>query len=102
MTLLATVFGLFSAGVLAEHFKVDNFGSHAVVTFKASHLGYSYVLGRFNTFEGTFTYDVANPSAANVKVTIQSNDVDTNHAERDKHLRGADYFEVEAYPEIIL
>ena len=94
------MFGLFTAGVLAENFKIDNSGSHAFVTFKASHLGYSYVLGRFNTFEGAFTYDVTNPSAANVKVTIQSNIVDTNHAEPDKHLRSADYFEAEAYPEI--
>ncbi len=49
-------------------------------------------MGRFNTFAGSFTYDEASPAAANVEVTIQANSVDTNHAERDKHLRSAKLF----------
>ena len=49
-------------------------------------------MGRFNSFAGGFTYDEASPAAANVEVAIQANSVDSNHAERDKHLRSAGIF----------
>ena len=84
----------------AESYVIDAEGQHAFVTFKASHLGYSYVLGRFNDFEGTFEYDPANPAAATVDIVIDAASVDTDHAERDKHLRSSDFLEVDKYPEI--
>ena len=99
---LATMFvaGLAQTQVFAEEFKIDDEGAHAFVQFKATHLGYSYVVGRFNDFEGTFSYDEADPASASVSVTIDVASVDTNHAERDKHLRSEDFFEVDSYPEI--
>ncbi len=84
----------------AENFKIDIEGTHAFVQFKASHLGFSYVIGRFNDFEGAFSYDENNPQAATVNVVIAANSVDSNHAERDKHLRGEDFFAVDTYPTI--
>ena len=98
LSILAT--GVISTQAYAESFVIDNKGAHASVQFKASHLGYSYVVGRFNEFEGSFSYDEADPSAASVNVTIDASSLDSNHAERDKHLKGGDFLEVSTYPTI--
>jgi polyisoprenoid-binding protein YceI len=55
--------------------------------------------GRFNEFEGTFTHDQDDPSKNRVTVTIDTASVDTNHAERDKHLREEDFLHVKKYPQ---
>jgi len=66
--------------------------------FKISHLGYSWLYGRFNDFDGSFTVDADNPENSSVQATIQVASLDSNHAERDKHLRGDDFLEVDEYP----
>ena len=78
---------------------MDTEGSHAFIQFKIQHLGFSWLLGRFNTFDGEFVLDQKNIENSKVKVTIDVASVDSNHGERDKHLRGKDFFEVEKYPE---
>ncbi len=83
--------------VLAEHYVIDTQKAHAFIQFKISHLGYSWVLGRFNEFEGSFDYDENNPSASTVSVTINPASVDSNFAERDKHLRGEDFLNVDEF-----
>ena len=83
----------------AETYKMDTEGSHAFIQFKIQHLGFSWLLGRFNTFDGEFVLDQKNIENSKVKVTIDVASVDSNHGERDKHLRGKDFFEVEKYPE---
>src|SRR5690554_3610063 len=98
---LATLISLATLGATsaqAADYVIDTKDAHAFVQFKISHLGYSWLLGRFNDFEGTFSYDEADPSAAKVDVTINVASVDSNHAERDKHLRSADFFNVSKYP----
>jgi polyisoprenoid-binding protein YceI len=90
--------GLFINQAIAEDYVIDAKGAHASVQFKASHLGFSYVIGRFNTFEGTFSYDESDPSISSVNVTIDATSVDTNHAERDKHLRSSDFLETDTHP----
>lgn len=91
---------LFSAAVTAAEYQIDKPGQHAFVTFKVNHLGFSYIVGRFNDFSGTFSHDASNPAKASVKVVINAKSIDTNHAERDKHLRSADFLEVDKYPTI--
>jgi polyisoprenoid-binding protein YceI len=97
--LLAT---LFSAAVAspawAADYNIDDQGAHASINFKVKHLGYSWLTGRFNTFSGKFSYDPANVEASTVVVDIDTNSVDSNHAKRDKHLRSADFLEVEKFP----
>ncbi len=93
MTLLAT------SSALADDYKIDKKGAHAFIQFKISHLGYSWLWGRFNDFDGSFSYDEKDPAASKVSVTIKTASVDSNHAERDKHLRNADFLEVSKYPE---
>src|SRR5690554_673033 len=99
---LATLISLATLGATsaqAADYVIDTKDAHAFVQFKISHLGYSWLLGRFNDFEGSFSYDEANPSAAKVNVTIDVASLDSNHAERDKHLRSGDFFDVAKYPQ---
>ncbi|MGD8497255.1 MAG: YceI family protein [Chromatiales bacterium] len=84
---------------VAESYVIDTKGAHAFVQFRIKHLGYSWLLGRFNDFTGTFSYDEKNPAAAKVEVTIKTASIDSNHAERDKHLRDEDFLHVDKYPE---
>jgi len=85
---------------MSADYVIDVSGQHAFVTFKASHLDYSYIMGGFNKFEGSFTHDADDHSASKVSVTIDANSLDTNHGERDTHLRSADFLDVEKYPTI--
>ena len=82
-----------------ETYQIDTSGAHAAIQFKIQHLGYSWLVGRFNTFDGTFAYDPENPSDADVSVTVKTESVDSNHAERDKHLRSSDFLDVSNFPE---
>ena len=86
--------------VMAASYVIDKKGQHAFVNFRVSHLGYSFIVGRFNDFDGEFFHDVSKPEKSNVNVTINTKSIDTNHAERDKHLRSADFFEVSKFPTI--
>lgn len=90
---------LSSANLMAAEYTIDKAGMHASITFKISHLGFSWVWGRFNDFEGDFSYDKNNPSASKISVMIKPASIDSNHAERDKHLRGEDFLDVDKYPE---
>jgi len=85
---------LSSALFAAETYQIDTKGMHASIEFKIKHLGYSWLKGRFNDFSGTLTYDEKSPSASSVEVTINTKSVDSNHAERDKHLRDKDFLNV--------
>jgi len=91
---------IFSSQLMAANYVIDKKGQHVAVMFKASHLGFSYNIGRFNAVEGSFSYDKNNPGASKVNVVIDAKSVDTNHAERDKHLRSDDFLDVAKFPEI--
>ncbi len=84
---------------LAADYVIDKKGQHAFINFKISHLGYSWLYGTFNDFDGTFSYDEAAPEASKVQVTINTASVDSNHAERDKHLRSGDFLNVDKHPQ---
>ncbi len=84
---------------MAADYVIDTEGAHASINFRISHLGYSWLIGRFNEFTGTFTYDADNPQASEINVTINTASIDSAHAERDKHLRSADFLDVNQYPE---
>jgi polyisoprenoid-binding protein YceI len=89
---------LLAGQALAADYVIDTKGQHAFVNFKISHLGYSWLYGTFRDFDGSFTFDEKNPEASKVKVTIQTASVDSNHAERDKHLRSDDFLSVGKHP----
>ena len=88
-----------TAGVAsAASYKVDVEGAHAFINFKIKHLGYSWLSGRFNDFDGKFNYDENELEASQIQVVIQTDSLDSNHAERDKHLKGKDFLDVSKFP----
>ncbi|WP_295891178.1 YceI family protein [uncultured Vibrio sp.] len=80
-----------SMGANAADYVIDTKGAHASINFKVSHLGYSFIKGRFNQFDGEFSYDASDVESAQVKVNVDTRSLDSNHAERDKHIRSDDF-----------
>lgn len=74
--------------------------SHSRVGFIARHAMIAKVRGSFDQVEGKATIDGANPANSTLEVTIQAASIDTRDANRDGHLRSADFFDVEKYPTI--
>lgn len=78
----------------------------AVYNVDPSHSGVSFTIrhfvtntpGRFKDFGGTIKYDKANPAASSVEFTVKTPSIDTANDDRDNHLRGGDFFEVEKFP----
>ena len=99
-TLVALALGsaLIGGQALAADYVIDKKGQHAFVNFKISHLGYSWLYGTFKDFDGKFSFDAAKPEASSVSVTLNTASVDTNHAERDKHIRSDDFLSVGKHP----
>ena len=81
----------------AENYTVDK--AHSDVSFQIRHFA-SKVRGSFNDFEGTIQAEPAKPDMSSVAFTIKTASIDTNHPDRDKHLRSADFFDAEKSPEI--
>lgn len=94
LLLMLTPFQAFSG-----NYDIDIEGAHAFIDFRIQHLGFSWMSGRFNTFSGSFNYDKNKPADSSVSVTIQTESIDTNHAERDKHLRDDTFLDVKQFPE---
>jgi len=100
--LIAALIGatfMLPVAVNAADYVIDTQGAHASIQFSVSHLGYSFVVGRFNEFSGDFSFDADKVADAKVNVKINTNSVDSNHAERDKHLRSADFLNTSKFPE---
>ncbi|MBL1385616.1 MAG: YceI family protein [Colwellia sp.] len=97
-TAISAALVLSAPAVNAAEYVIDTKGAHAFVNFKIKHLGYSWLHGRFNTFDGEFNYDAEKPNASQIMVNIDTTSLDSNHAERDKHLRGKDFLNVDKYP----
>ena len=82
----------------AQKFQVDN--SHSSLVFAVNHFGLSYTYGRFNQIHGSFELVNGELTNQGFTFTIDTESVDTNQEERDSHLRGPDFFNVQQFPEI--
>jgi polyisoprenoid-binding protein YceI len=89
---------IFAGQAMAADYAIDTKGQHAFVNFKISHLGYSWLWGTFKEFDGKFSFDPAKPEESSINVTLQTASVDSNHAERDKHIRSGDFLNVSNHP----
>jgi polyisoprenoid-binding protein YceI len=78
-------------------FTIDK--AHSEATFQVRHL-ITKVRGRFSDFQGTLQFDEAKPEQSSVSFTIKTSSIDTSEADRDKHLRSADFFSVDEHPTI--
>lgn len=84
---------------LAADYTIDP--THSFIEFKTKHFGFSWLSGRFNTLEGSMTFDPeAGPEAQAINITIEAESLDTNHEKRDEHLKGPDFFNADEFPTI--
>lgn len=74
--------------------------AHSSIGFRVKHMGLVDVPGYFRDFTGTINYDAKDVSKSSVEFAAKMTSVDTGVAARDNHLRNADFFEVEKYPEM--
>ena len=72
--------------------------SYSTLSFTATKWEVFKEEGVFHDFSGTLTYDLANPAACAIDVTVQSASLDTRNDGRDKVLRSDDFFDVAKYP----
>ena len=94
----AALIALFAVTPLfAETFTVDP--AHSDASFRVKHL-MSNVKGAFGDIAGTIEVNRENPAASSVDFTINAASIDTANDNRDKHLRSADFFDVEKFPQI--
>lgn len=73
---------------------------HSSVTFSVRHMVISNVKGQFTKFSGVINLDEEDITRSSVEVTIDAASIDTGNEDRDKHLRSADFLDVEKYPAI--
>jgi len=81
----------------ADTYAIDK--NHSDVSFQIRHFA-SKVRGRFTDFTGTIQADTAKPETSSVEFAIKTSSVDTGNADRDNHLRTADFFDAAKYPDI--
>ena len=71
---------------------------HTVAEFKVKHMMISNVKGQFTTVTGVMTLDEADVTRSRIEASIQAASVNTRDAQRDAHLKSADFFDVEKFP----
>lgn len=74
--------------------------AHTNVGFSVRHMMVSKVKGRFGDFDATIEIDETQPERSSVEARIGAASIDTREPQRDAHLRSADFFDAEQYPEI--
>ncbi|MFI0981830.1 YceI family protein [Streptomyces sp. NPDC021093] len=83
---------------LTGEYTID--ASHSRIGFTARHAMVTNVRGAFTDAEGTLKLDGSDPAASEAALTIRMASIDTGSDDRDNHLRSADFFDVEAFPEM--
>src|SRR4051812_45921322 len=84
---------------MATTYSIDP--AHSDVSFSVRHMMFAKVRGHFRKFSGTIVIDDANLAGSSVQAEIESASVDTGMPDRDNHLKGADFFNVEKFPKLI-
>jgi polyisoprenoid-binding protein YceI len=74
--------------------------AHSGINFSVRHMVFAKVRGRFGRFTGTVRAADADPSQTAIHVEIEADSIDTGAGDRDKHLRSAEFFDAERYPEL--
>ena len=75
--------------------------THSHVLFTIDHLGFAKMVGLFSEFSGNISFDANNVPASKVNVSIKTESLQTQFAPRDKDLKGADWFNVTEFPEMM-
>ena len=72
--------------------------AHSVAEFKVKHMMIANVKGHFSKITGVLTRDESNVANSSVEVSIEAASIETRDAQRDEHLKSADFFDVESHP----
>lgn len=92
-----SIFMLVSYGLGLQQFDSDK--AHSSISFQIRHMVVSKVNGHFNDFTVTIMADTVDLTKSTVTATVKVATIDTGNEKRDIHLKSADFFEVEKYPE---
>lgn len=95
----ALALALFATPALAEPVAYSFDKSHSNLSFTYDHLGYSTTDGRFGNWDATLLIDADKPEASSIEFTIDTTSLDTFFADRDTHLKSADFFDVAKFPQ---
>jgi len=97
----AVAAGLFVAAassVQAQTWTIDS--SHSAAQFAVRHMMVTTVRGDMGKITGAVSFDPAQPAAGSIDATVDVTGINTREAGRDKHLKSADFFDVEKFPTI--
>ena len=97
-TLLLFALLLFGSAALAAPWSLDP--AHSRVGFVVRHMMVSNVEGRFHDVKAAVDLDEKDLTKSTIEVTIAANSIDTEQADRDKHLKSPDFFDVAKFPSI--
>lgn len=97
--IIATLFLVFGLQAQTVKWKFDK--SHSNVRFAVAHMVVSEVEGTFGVFDGNVETVGEDFTKSKIDFTIDINSIDTQNADRDKHLKNADFFDTEKYPSIV-
>jgi polyisoprenoid-binding protein YceI len=89
---------LLATSVFAADYKID--AAHSSINFSAKHMMVSKTSGSFDQFDGTISYDPNNLANSKISISIPVSSINTRNANRDAHLKTADFFDAEKFPEI--
>jgi polyisoprenoid-binding protein YceI len=95
---LATVVLLAALPAAAATYTIDPVHSSAL--FKVQHFGAANFYGTFRDVSGSLVYDVENPDALAIEVTLQAESVDTRFERRDTHVKSPDFLSAAEFPTI--
>lgn len=96
--LVAVVLAAAPSARAADTYDLDQ--THFSIVFSVSHMNMSYTYGMFRVANAQVILDKENPANSRFTMTIKADSIDTNSAQRDSHLKGADFFDVASYPDI--
>lgn len=91
---------LFAINANAQSTKWNFDEAHSKISFSVTHMMVSDVEGKFKKYEGDVVADKEDFSDAKISFKIDVNSIDTDNDKRDEHLRSADFFTVDKYPNI--
>lgn len=80
----------------ADTFAVDPV--HSSMLFRVKHLGVGHIYGRFNQYSGSFAFDPKNAADCKMEIEVKIESIDSANADRDKHLKGPDFFNAKEFP----
>lgn len=96
--LVLMILVLFSAASFSADWELDP--AHSSISFSVRHMVVSKTKGHFNDFTGIAAFDAKDFSNGEVTFNVKMSSIDTDNQKRDKHLKSADFFDVEKYSEM--